>query len=480
MEITIEFVLFVAMFLVSVFAAFGMLLSSNAVHSALFLVLNFACVAFLYLILQAAFLAMVQVAVYAGAIMVLFTFVIMLLGAEKLATDEQPYPWLVPASIGLGSLFLLTAGLGILNSDISAEDPEPLAPMARVINVIPDYETIDVRLNGQTLAEELSFREESDLTKLEAGAYTVEAVAIAEDGSEISLPLSLLHYTPAMEVEAAEVTESEADHSEEAVESEADHSGEATTEESETEAAEESAPMIIPASLEVLPATVTLTVNSYTTFVLTPLEDGTFGIIPVAQDLNTVELSKAAHLQVVHAIASSPSVDVAEITQADRKPNVIVEGLGFGGYSEVEVTHRGELTYGLYEAGIIDQIAAAEEDYSVVDVPEITQHHEDDFLANTSTLYIIAPPLNAGISSDQHPEMLYYRTENVPAFGGPVSVGRLLFTKYMLPFQVTALLLLVAMIGAIVLTRDQVAPPRQRFPRRLASTGAPVVGGDEE
>ena len=52
-------------------------------HSALFLVLTFFCLAGLYLLLNAQFIAAVQVIVYAGAIMVLFLFVIMLLNLEK-------------------------------------------------------------------------------------------------------------------------------------------------------------------------------------------------------------------------------------------------------------------------------------------------------------------------------------------------------------------------------------------------------------
>ena len=60
-----------------------MLFSRNAVYAALFLILNFATVAVFYLILGAPFIALAQVTVYAGAIMVLFLFVIMLLGAEQ-------------------------------------------------------------------------------------------------------------------------------------------------------------------------------------------------------------------------------------------------------------------------------------------------------------------------------------------------------------------------------------------------------------
>ena len=77
-------ILFILMALVSITAAVMMLRSHNAVHSALWLVLNFTAIAVLYVILNAPFIAMVQITVYAGAIMVLFLFVIMLLGAEQL------------------------------------------------------------------------------------------------------------------------------------------------------------------------------------------------------------------------------------------------------------------------------------------------------------------------------------------------------------------------------------------------------------
>ncbi len=79
---TSDLVLFLSIAVIAVAAAGSMLLSRNTVYSALFLVLNFVAVAVLYLLLNAAFIALVQITVYAGAIMVLFLFVIMLLGAE--------------------------------------------------------------------------------------------------------------------------------------------------------------------------------------------------------------------------------------------------------------------------------------------------------------------------------------------------------------------------------------------------------------
>lgn len=74
---------------VAVITAVGTILSRNAIYSALLLVLNFATIAVLYLILDAPFIALSQVTVYAGSIMVLFLFVIMLLGAERLPTSTS-------------------------------------------------------------------------------------------------------------------------------------------------------------------------------------------------------------------------------------------------------------------------------------------------------------------------------------------------------------------------------------------------------
>jgi NADH-quinone oxidoreductase subunit J len=71
---------------ISVGSAVGLLLARNAVHAALFLVVNFFCLAVFFLLLDAPFLFAVQIIVYAGAIMVLFLFVIMLLGVDR--TDD--------------------------------------------------------------------------------------------------------------------------------------------------------------------------------------------------------------------------------------------------------------------------------------------------------------------------------------------------------------------------------------------------------
>ena len=105
---TLDLILFLILSLIAIASALGMLLSRNAVYSALFLVLNFVTVAVFYLLLGAPFIAMAQITVYAGAIMVLFLFVIMLLGAESLP-KVQVLPWQKPLAISLAVLLAVEA-----------------------------------------------------------------------------------------------------------------------------------------------------------------------------------------------------------------------------------------------------------------------------------------------------------------------------------------------------------------------------------
>ena len=107
---TADLILFFALAIVAVGSALGMLFSKNAVYSALFLIMNFITVAIFYILLGGVFIAVTQVTVYAGAIMVLFLFVIMLLGAEKLGQTET-LSWQRPLALGLGALLVIEAGI---------------------------------------------------------------------------------------------------------------------------------------------------------------------------------------------------------------------------------------------------------------------------------------------------------------------------------------------------------------------------------
>jgi NADH-quinone oxidoreductase subunit J len=87
---------------VAITGAFGMVLSRNAVHAALWLVLTMFCLAVFYVVEDAPFLGLVQVIVYAGAIMVLFLFVIMLIGVDFSDSLTETLRGQRPAAIVLG------------------------------------------------------------------------------------------------------------------------------------------------------------------------------------------------------------------------------------------------------------------------------------------------------------------------------------------------------------------------------------------
>jgi NADH-quinone oxidoreductase subunit J len=126
---SLDLILFLILALVAVTTALGMLLSRNAVYSALFLVLNFVTVAVFYLLLGAPFIAMAQITVYAGAIMVLFLFVIMLLGAENLA-PAQVLLWQRPLAGTLA--FILVAEAAYLLVTKARPVGDVLAPEASI------------------------------------------------------------------------------------------------------------------------------------------------------------------------------------------------------------------------------------------------------------------------------------------------------------------------------------------------------------
>lgn len=103
--------LFLALAVVAVASALAMVFARNAIHAVLFMVGNFATVATLFLLLDAPFLAAVQVVVYAGAIMVLFLFVVMLMGPNPAPLWEQ-----IPGQRPLGLLFGILLAIGLITA----------------------------------------------------------------------------------------------------------------------------------------------------------------------------------------------------------------------------------------------------------------------------------------------------------------------------------------------------------------------------
>ena len=144
---TLELIFFLLLSLIAIATALGLLLSRNAVYSALFLVLNFITVAVFYLVLGAPFVAMVQITVYAGAIMVLFLFVIMLLGAESLPSAEV-LPWQRPLAIILA---ILLAGEAAFLLITRAQPAGNVTPPEAAVNTVGNLRQLGQALFSQYL-----------------------------------------------------------------------------------------------------------------------------------------------------------------------------------------------------------------------------------------------------------------------------------------------------------------------------------------
>lgn len=109
-----EIYAFVILAVLAIASALGMILNKNSINSALLLVINLATIAGMYLLLQAQFLAVIQILVYAGAIMVLFLFVIMLLNVEEEESlfDKFRVKYLIAFLLGVIIFGQILYGLG--------------------------------------------------------------------------------------------------------------------------------------------------------------------------------------------------------------------------------------------------------------------------------------------------------------------------------------------------------------------------------
>lgn len=116
--------------LLAVGSAIVMVSQRNPVKSVLFLIVNFFCLAVLYLLLQAQFIAIIQILVYAGAIMVLFLFVIMLLNlrTEDQSKENSKIKKYAAVLLSCIILFQIIAGIGLpLGGNGSAQPPSSAA-----------------------------------------------------------------------------------------------------------------------------------------------------------------------------------------------------------------------------------------------------------------------------------------------------------------------------------------------------------------
>ena len=109
-------VLFWILSIVALFSALMVVISKNPIYSVLWLIITFFTISGHYILLNAQFLAVVNIIVYAGAIMVLFLFVIMLMNLNK-DTEPQKNKWLKLAGALAGGSLLLVIVAGLRHTE---------------------------------------------------------------------------------------------------------------------------------------------------------------------------------------------------------------------------------------------------------------------------------------------------------------------------------------------------------------------------
>lgn len=391
----------------AVVAAIFMLMSDNAVHSALFLIVTMGCIAFLFLMMSAPFLALIQITVYTGAIMVLFLFVIMLLGAERLQDAEavqepsrfRGYTLLAGVAV---IVLLIVVGISLNQVDFGLSPNAGPMPELRVANAASDAGAISVYADDQLIVADVGFREVTEYTALAPGEHTIR-------------------------VETA--------------------GGESVT------------------------ATAVLEPGTEQTLI--GAGEGTvFALNLIADDNSTVDQARSGRVAIFNASPTAVQVidPGSEFVADDTR--VIVDQLGAGEVSEGLIEPAGAVTWQFVDASDPQNVLANLDEYAID--------------AGTSGLLIVTEQRTfEGTSGGVLlPVVFGAMIKAAPAFGGPEAIGTELFTNYMLVFQLLAVLLLAAMVGAIVLVHRQGQPStrrtggRRRVSRPLVNVIASQVGHD--
>jgi len=123
---------------------------SNAIHALLYLIVSLLSAAVVFLLLGAPFIAMLEVIVYAGAIMVLFVFVIMLLNLGPQSTEQEKQwmdsrAWIVPSA--MAAILVAELVYVLVSSDAPATEVVVIEPKAVGIALFDTY-LIGVELAG--------------------------------------------------------------------------------------------------------------------------------------------------------------------------------------------------------------------------------------------------------------------------------------------------------------------------------------------
>ena len=445
--------LFLVVSLIAVFAAGMMLTRRNAVHSALFLIVNFGCVAFLYLMLDAPFLAMVQVTVYTGAIMVLFLFVIMLLGAEATSDTTGQMRWLGFAGTAVAILILLIFGFPIASNMLGDETVQPLDSSAqlRVINAIP----ADAGKTFLLADAELDCADETISTLGDSLSASVLLAASLGDVPDVLLS-DVVYNDPRDELRGYRELAA------------ADYTVRATVADGNC------------VSSPIFEQEIAFANDSAHTIVAFENAEGLVDIRNLEDDISEPSVGKM-RLTLFNAVTD------ATISLVDLGQYTAIQSLCDDSACDSLIPHR-RLIDELPAGGSVS-IELDEGDYNLafVDGEQNVLRTLAEYKAERGTVETRVFLREPGIPGNQ----ASYRANGfnvlgAPSFGGPEAIGQVLFIDYVLPVQLVGMLLLVALIGVIVLARPDAlrqaerrrVNQRRRVSRPLVSVISQQTGSD--
>ncbi|MCA9892346.1 MAG: NADH-quinone oxidoreductase subunit J [Anaerolineae bacterium] len=449
----LELAFFLAIGGLAVLFAVGMLLSENAVHSALFLIGNFGCVALLFLMLDAPFIGMVQIVVYTGAIMVLFLFVIMLLGAEQTTDTTRRFRWLTGSATALAIAFIAAIAIPmVISGGLVLPEGQPGMPQLRVVHGA-NLDHVNVTIMGDNLEEplvieDLAFGEASDFVEVPAGEYSV-MLAQASSGTAL-MPPSM---SPTITLEPGQVASALA----------------YGTLDTNTGSFPE----------------ITLLPNDFGN---TPDDEGrlvVFNAYDQERTLALVDLGADQRVTVVErdvrdedgnvvymerASESDPLVAQREIVIADP---VIAADLTYGGEAVVATYPEGEnYNLALVDMTNFDSYIQPNDPQGSVQDSIVMRINNYPITTATEQTFVIAAEPNLVADAAPRPTILdsgqtTLLIETLAGFGSPLAIGQILFTDYLLPVNLVGFLLLVALVGVIVLSRPAGLSPEQKRRRAV-------------
>lgn len=171
-EITYDVVVFVVG-VTAVLASLGVILCSSPIYCALYLIAHMICLALLFLLYHAEFLAAVQIIVYAGAVMILFLFIIALLGGKKEVQESS-----IQRPIAFSFAFLLFGEL-LMAARVDLTNPVEGKFDAETLNVVGSAKAVGLELFSRHLVP----------FELASGLLLVAAVGIICLAKFPSIPL---------------------------------------------------------------------------------------------------------------------------------------------------------------------------------------------------------------------------------------------------------------------------------------------------